>query len=71
MESFRQCLGAIYVALADAAGGDEVLRNANTILSDAISAGAVDDPSARAMLKMLVEETAPDNDYPRDPTAPD
>ena len=57
MESFRQALGAIYVALADAAGGDDVLRNANTILTDAVDAGAVDDPYARTMLKWLVRDT--------------
>jgi len=57
MESFRQALGAIYVALADAAGGDDVLRNANIILTDAVDAGAVDDPYARTMLKWLVRDT--------------
>ena len=29
MESFRQALGAVYVALAEAAGGDAVLHDAN------------------------------------------
>jgi hypothetical protein len=57
MESFRQALGAIYVALADAAGGDEVLRNANTILTNAVDEGAVNDPYARTMLKWLVRDT--------------
>ena len=60
MESFRQALGAIYVALADAAGGDNVLRNANIILTDAVDAGAVDDPYARTMLRCLVRDTSDD-----------
>jgi hypothetical protein len=65
MESFRQALGAVYVALADAAGGDDVLRNANVVLTDAVNAGAVDDPYARTMLKWLVRDTDPP---PRRPT---
>jgi hypothetical protein len=47
MESFRQALGAIYIALAEAAGGDDVLHKANGILTDAVDAGAIDDRTAR------------------------
>jgi len=53
METVRQMLGAIYVALGTA-GGDEVLRNANKILSAALDAGAVDDVYARSALTHLV-----------------
>jgi hypothetical protein len=35
-ESFRQALSTIYYALAEAAGGDDVLRYANTIIEDAV-----------------------------------
>lgn len=57
MESFRQALGAIYVALAEAAGGDEVLDRANVILTDAINTGAIDDPYARSAIAALVRNT--------------
>jgi hypothetical protein len=42
MESVRQMIGTIYLALANAAG-EGVLEDANTILTDAINSGAVDD----------------------------
>jgi hypothetical protein len=58
MESFRQCLGAIYVALADAAGGEQVLREANRILTDALNTGAIDDPYARSVIHALVDSTS-------------
>ncbi len=57
MESFRQTLGAIYVALAEAAGGDEVLDRANQILTDAVDSGAIDDPYARSAISALVRST--------------
>jgi hypothetical protein len=58
MESFRQALGAVYVALAEAAGGDNVLQKANEILTDAVDTGAVDDPYARRAIKALVRSTS-------------
>jgi hypothetical protein len=42
MEAFRQMLGTVYVALADAAD-EGVLTDANRIIEDAIDNGAVDD----------------------------
>jgi hypothetical protein len=60
MESFRQALGAIYIALAEAAGGDEVLERANDILTDAVKAGAVDDFYARSAIMALVRASSPD-----------
>jgi hypothetical protein len=57
MESFRQALGAIYIALAEAAGGDDVLERANNILTDAVDTGAVDDPYARSALSALVRSS--------------
>jgi hypothetical protein len=53
MESFRQMLGAVYVALAETAG-EGVLDDANRILMDAVDSGAVDDPYARSALQALV-----------------
>lgn len=58
MEGFRQALGAIYVALAEAAGGDKVLREANEILTDAVNTGAIDDPYARAAISALVRNSS-------------
>ena len=56
MESFRQALGAVYVALASAAG-DDVLAEANTYLSDSLAAGCIDDPYARSVIESLVRNT--------------
>jgi hypothetical protein len=58
-ESFRQALSAIYFALAEASGGDAVLRHANSILQDAVCEGAVRDPYARHALMSLVRNTDP------------
>jgi hypothetical protein len=57
MESVRQMLSTIYLALAEAAGGDEVLRDANQIITDAIDVGAVDDIYARSALTALVRSS--------------
>jgi hypothetical protein len=61
MESFRQALGAVYFALAEAAGGDEVLDRANGVLTDAVSSGAIEDPYARAAVMALVRSGAKEN----------
>jgi hypothetical protein len=53
-ESFRQALGAVYFALAEAAGGDDVLDRASDILADAVTSGAIDDPHACAAVMALV-----------------
>jgi hypothetical protein len=57
MESFRQALGAVYVALASAAG-DDVLAEANTYLADSLAAGCIDDPYARSVIQSLVRNTS-------------
>jgi hypothetical protein len=54
MESVRQMLGAMYIALGTAAG-EEVLDRANKILTDTIATGAVDDLYARSALQGLVK----------------
>ena len=53
MNTFQQIIGAIYVALAEAAGGPKALRLANQVLRDAIADGAVDDPTAIGILERL------------------
>ena len=54
MESYRQALGAVYVAVCEAAGGDDVRRRANAILADAVSSGAIEDGDARVAICSLV-----------------
>jgi hypothetical protein len=58
-ESFRQALSTVYFALAEAAGGDGVLRHANTIIEDAVCEGAVNDRYARHALMSLVRSSDP------------
>jgi hypothetical protein len=58
MESFRQMLGTVYVALAEAAG-EGALADANRIIEDAIDNGTVDDPPyARSALRTLVRTSS-------------
>ena len=57
MESFRQALSAVYVALAQAAG-DDVLAQANIYLTDAVDSGAINDPYARSVIETLVRTTS-------------
>jgi hypothetical protein len=54
MESYRQALGAVFVAMCEAAGGDAVRRRANDILSDVVNSGAIDDVNARIAIRSLV-----------------
>jgi hypothetical protein len=56
MNSFRQILATIYVALAEAAGGTAALSKANQVLRDAIADGAVDDPTAIMLLESLAHD---------------
>jgi hypothetical protein len=58
MNTFQQVIGAIYVALAEAAGGPVALRKANQVLRDAIADGAVDDPTAVGVLESLSHDEA-------------
>jgi hypothetical protein len=62
MNSFRQVMAAIYVALAEAAGGPAALRRANQVLRDAIADGAVSDPTAIRLLESLAHDE--DDDVP-------
>ena len=54
MNGFSQALGAIYVALATASGGESGLQRANKSLTDAVNSGAVNDPDARIAITSLV-----------------
>jgi hypothetical protein len=57
MEGLRQALCMIYVALAEAAGGDAVLRQANEIIRDGLEDGVIDDPDGAWILDGIVEGT--------------
>jgi hypothetical protein len=54
MESYRQALGAVFVAVCEAAGGDDVRRRANVILTDAVNSGAIEDRHACFAIRSLV-----------------
>jgi hypothetical protein len=56
VESFRKIIGAVYVALATAAGPD-VLAQANVMLQDGLDAGSVNDPYVRSVLEALIRTT--------------
>ena len=53
MESVRQMLGTMFIALADASG-DDVLERACETISRACDSGGVDDLYARSALQTLV-----------------
>jgi hypothetical protein len=65
MESFRQALGAVYFALAEATGGDEVLNRAGDILTDAVTSGVIHDPYACAAVMALVRSGRPRHRHSR------
>jgi len=54
MESYRQALGAVFVAVCEAAGGDDVRRRANAILTDALANDDIRDRGARVAIQSLV-----------------
>jgi hypothetical protein len=58
-EGCRQAFGAIYLALAEAAGGDRVLEKANSLPSDVIDCEAIDDPDALCILESCIRASQP------------
>jgi hypothetical protein len=57
MDSLREVVGLLYVALASAAGGDELLHDSNQLLRDAVEAGAIVNPETRSATMTLVRES--------------
>jgi hypothetical protein len=55
MESYRQAFCTMYVALAEAAGGHDVLRRANAIIRDGLEDQVIDDPEGARILADMVE----------------
>jgi hypothetical protein len=53
METIKQVMAALYVALGEAAGGPQAMRVANRVLRDAIADRAVDDPVAIELLESI------------------
>ena len=66
MDTMTQVIAALYVALSEAAGGDQAIRTANRILRDAIADRVVDDPLAVSVLESLAhdEDDQPPIDRP-------
>ena len=57
MESVRQMIGTIYLALAETIG-EGAVEDANKIILDACNSGAVDDVYARSALQALVRTSS-------------
>ena len=57
MNSMHEVVGLLYVSLAIAAGGNELLEDSNDILRIAIERDSVS-PDARQVLKALVATTS-------------
>jgi hypothetical protein len=53
METIKQVIAALYVALGEAAGGPKAMCIANRALRDAIADGVIDDPLAIEILECL------------------
>jgi hypothetical protein len=62
MDTMNQVIAALYVALGEAAGGEQAIRTANRVLREAIADRAVDDPVAVSMLESLAHD---EDDHPR------
>jgi hypothetical protein len=56
METIKQVMAALYVALGEAAGGPGAMRVANRVLRDAIEDRAIDDPAAVMILESLAHD---------------
>jgi hypothetical protein len=53
-----EMISILYVALATAAGGRELLNNSNDILRTAIETGAISRPDTRRAISALIAATA-------------
>jgi hypothetical protein len=50
-DALTQCMATLYLSLADACGGDAVLRRANAAIREAIEDRAFREPSAVAVMQ--------------------
>jgi hypothetical protein len=58
MDPTSEMVTALYVALATAAGGRELLDNSNDILRAAMETGAISRPDTRRAISALIAATA-------------
>jgi hypothetical protein len=56
--SAKEVVGLLYVALATAAGGQELLDDANDILLQAIETGSINRPDTRQAILAIVATTS-------------
>ena len=59
-QKLREVVGLLYVALASAAGGDELLHDSNRLLRDAVEAGAIANPETRNAIMALARDSSPE-----------
>ena len=64
MNSMHEVVGLLYVSLAIAAGGNDLLEDSNDILRIAIESGSLS-PDARQALEALVATTSKQNQCSR------
>jgi hypothetical protein len=65
MDSMKEMVGLLYVALATAAGGRELLADSNQILREALESGSISRPDTRQAIMALVATTSCDAFAPR------
>jgi hypothetical protein len=58
MDSTSEMVTALYVALATAAGGRELLTHSNDILREAVETGAISRPDTRRAIAAPIAGTA-------------
>ena len=58
MDSMKEVVGLLYVALATAAGGRDLLDNSNEILISALESGTISRPDTRLAIMALVATTS-------------
>jgi len=64
-DAVTQCMTTIYLSLADACGGDEVLRLANAAIRGAIEDRAFREPQAEAVMRGVLRGGETHLDRPR------
>jgi hypothetical protein len=58
MDSMQEVVGLLYVALATAAGGRDLLDEANDILLEAVNRGTISRPDTKQTIMSLIATTS-------------
>jgi hypothetical protein len=58
MDTTNEVVGLLYVALATAAGGRDLLDKSNNILRDAVESGHISRPATRKEIMAIVATTS-------------